>query len=362
MIVVRGLKKSVLSLLRATGVTGIVMSSPWRRNRLVVLCYHGVSIGDEHQWRPEFYLCREHFRSRMELLRQRQCHVLPLREALQRLAAGTLPPRAVSITFDDGFHDYAAVAWPVLRELSFPATVYLTTYYSDHHRWPVFDLMLSYALWKSTSPRCELPGILPEPIHLDAGGRQRAFDTVGNYCLNSRLSGAEKHNLMKDLCRSIGFDLQDAVDRGLLCLMSPAEVAEVAEGGTDIEFHTHRHRIFATEERFAGDLNDNRDRILRMTGREPEHFCYPGNFRPAALSGWLRAAGVESAVTCDSGIASRATDPYALPRILDITSVTEVEFDAWICGVAALFPTRKYAPSIAPLQQNEFPEMLAGAD
>jgi peptidoglycan/xylan/chitin deacetylase (PgdA/CDA1 family) len=54
-------------------------------------------------------------------------NVLPLEEALASLATGTLPPRALTITFDDGTRNLATHAPPVLRDLNLPAAVFLTT-------------------------------------------------------------------------------------------------------------------------------------------------------------------------------------------------------------------------------------------
>lgn len=354
----RKLKLLGLRAARDLGVNALVISSRWRRHRLTILCYHVISQEDEHEWNPILCLSPEHFRSRMEILVRRGCSVLPLPEALRRLRSGSLPPRAVSITFDDGFYDFYAVAWPILRRLSFPATMYLTTYYSDHPQWPVFDLMLSYVLWKNRSRTLACPGVLPCATVLDEPGRARVCDALQEYCVDQKLSGAGQHELLQAVCRELGFDLESAIRKRLLCLMNGDEVRQVAAEGADIQLHTHRHRIFARKERFWREIDENRQRISDLTGSTPSHFCYPGNFRLPELPGWLRARGVESATTCDPGLAARESDPLLLPRVLDITSMLPEEFDAWICGVCDVLPKRPVPAS--PYQLAPDPEAKVG--
>src|SRR6267378_4398499 len=89
---------------------------------------------------------------RLELLARNNCSVLPLREAVDRLARNDLPPRSVAITFDDGFYDFAVRAHPVVQEFGVPVTVYQTSYYSTFNR-PIFDVACSYILWKGAAER-----------------------------------------------------------------------------------------------------------------------------------------------------------------------------------------------------------------
>src|SRR6478736_9091008 len=94
-------RRAALHLLRSAGVFRLVSDSKWRRNRLLILCYHGISRYDEHVWRPSLYMHPEVLRQRLEVLKQGRYNVLRLGEALQRLQTGDLPPRSLAITFDD---------------------------------------------------------------------------------------------------------------------------------------------------------------------------------------------------------------------------------------------------------------------
>ena len=62
--------------------------------------------------------------------------VVSLDMALDELEAGDDSPKVV-LTFDDGFADVYATAWPLLREAGLPFTLYITTAYLDGTmHWP----------------------------------------------------------------------------------------------------------------------------------------------------------------------------------------------------------------------------------
>ena len=163
---------------------------------------------DEHLSLPGAFMAADMFRRRMQLLRDLRIHVLPLGEALERLYAGTLPERSATITVDDGFYGSYALARPILREFSFPVTVYLTTYYVQFNR-PVFDVMLFYLLWKASGRRLRSGDrASAASLELDPAGRARAEAQVRRLVKEASLTGTQKDEVLAELAARLGLRLR----------------------------------------------------------------------------------------------------------------------------------------------------------
>jgi len=336
-------KQLVLQGSKALGLQATARDSRWRGQRLLVLCYHGIATHDEHLWNPELYMPAAMFRRRLEILRDGGYAVLPLDEAVERLYRGELPPRSVAITFDDGAADFYTHAFPLLREFGFPATVYLTTYYA-HFRRPVFDITLPYLLWKGRAGILDrsLIGQTGEWWLSDPTQREAARKAIRAHAAKEQLTGAAKDALLEQLAGRVGVDYAEIRERRILHLMSEDEVAEVAAQGISIQLHTHHHRTPRNESAFAREIELNRERIAALTGQTGGrwHFCYPNGWHHPEFIPWLRDLDVRSATTCEPGMASPSTEPILLPRLVDTTSLSEIEFEGWLSGVSAFLPRR----------------------
>jgi peptidoglycan/xylan/chitin deacetylase (PgdA/CDA1 family) len=346
MSVIRPIKRAVFASARGLGVSSLVRDSAWRSSRLMILCYHGVSIDDEHLWNPGLYMRPETLAGRFAMLEREGFTVLPLEDALRRLQQGTLPKRAVALTFDDGMYNFYAQAFPLLVSHAFAATVYLSTFYCEFNR-PVFTMAVSYALWKARESRLQLGEFIPGERRYDLSDpdeRAAVESIMERHASAAKLDAAEKDALVERLAAALGVDWPEIVRRGIQRVMNPDEVAEVSRAGMSIELHTHRHRSPDDHRLFLREITDNRQRIESLTGKTATHFCYPSGQYRLHWSEWLREAGVVSATTCDPGLAAQETSPLLLPRFVDSEAVTNEEFSAWVSGVAQLLPRRtRYA-------------------
>ena len=55
------LKRSLLTAARDAGLLEAIADSDWRRRRLLILAFHSVSLDDEHEWRRELFFTPREF-------------------------------------------------------------------------------------------------------------------------------------------------------------------------------------------------------------------------------------------------------------------------------------------------------------
>jgi peptidoglycan/xylan/chitin deacetylase (PgdA/CDA1 family) len=347
----RRIRIGLLAAANATGLSRFIGASSWRQKRLLILCYHGISDSDLHEWNPSLFMPARDFRRRLSLLRKANCNVLGLGEALERLKDGSLPARSVVLTFDDGFVDFYRLAWPMLREAGFPATLYLTTHYMLRGV-PVFDPALDYLLWKGRGQLLNWPGISARRVSLDPAGRQKMIDVLRNDAIKKKLTTAQKNDLLEELARRLGLDYVAFQQSRVLNLINESEARELSAAGADLQLHTHRHRTPTYKDLFSREILDNRESMAALGVRDPEHFCYPNGVRMAQLPGWLERLGIKSAVTCRPDLATPSSACHSLPRVVDCFPLTETELLAWVYGTAALLPHRGRTQRAAGAQQE----------
>lgn len=332
----------ILRVARDAGLMALVRDSAWRRNRLLVLCYHGVSQHDEHEWSPQLYVSPAHLRQRLTFLRDGGYVVLRFADAMHRLAEGTLPDRSVVLTFDDGMNDFERSALPILREFNTPVTLYLTTFYSVAQL-PVFDIMLAYVLWCGRAnpvPGFRLSGV-SLPLHAeDDFALRRTWRAVYDAVLRDDLNAHARDQVIAIVAAAMGVDYGKITARETLQIMSPEIVRTLPHDLVDVQLHTHRHRMPLDRAAFMRELIDN-DRVIRSVRGDDvilDQFCYPSGLYHEQALGWLREHGVRFATTCETDLVSPRTNPLLLPRYVDSMEKSAIGFESWVTGFASLLP------------------------
>jgi peptidoglycan/xylan/chitin deacetylase (PgdA/CDA1 family) len=283
------------------------------RRRLLVLMYHGVV---ERALEPFCWhqLPVEAFRRQLTWV-ARHFEVLPLEDALARLADDALPDHAAAITFDDGLRNNATLAAPVLRDLGLPATIFLVT---DR-------VGSSLPLW-------------PDRVHLALATTDRGSVDLADLGLGTRALGthaeradavaatlqvlktrppAEKDAFVDRLVETTG---TADVAPGPFALMTWEEIDDLGRDGA-ITFGPHglTHEILSRcdDVEVRRQVEGSCRAIEERTGARPAVFAYPNgraiDFDTRAKAA-VEAAGCRWGLSTVEGRNGVGAEPLALRR------------------------------------------------
>ncbi|NBC48490.1 MAG: polysaccharide deacetylase family protein [Gammaproteobacteria bacterium] len=278
------------------------------RARLSILIYHRVFA------RPDALLPSEPdaetFRWQLRVLAS-LFTVLPLSDAVERLAQGTLPARAACITFDDGYADNATVALPVLRELGLPATFFVATGYLDGGM--MFNDQVLETLRRVPDGTLDWPevGLGQREIRNDQDRKQIAAELIQRLKHLDPVERAEQAQAIAE--RSLE-PLPDDL------MMTSAQVRELSAAGMTIGGHTQTHPILArtADEQARKEIADGREALEGLLGEPVRLFAYPngkpGQDYDARHVAIVRECGFDAAVSTAWGVSTSKSDRYQLAR------------------------------------------------
>jgi peptidoglycan/xylan/chitin deacetylase (PgdA/CDA1 family) len=284
----------------------------------------------------------EHFAEHVELIAE-SYEPLPLQHLVASLREGELPPRAVTITFDDGYADNLAAAKPVLERHRVPATVFVASGWIGADRpfwWDELEILL---LW---------PGRLPPVLALEIGGEPLRWELGDDAAYTPEAAAArsgwtvlDRHDpgprqrIYRELAtRSRALD-ERARERVLDSLRTVVERSDAAEGEpprpltldelrrladgdlVDIGAHTVTHPTLSELEPAEQheEIWGCRKQLESALGRRVASFAYPfGGARDFDRTTALivRDAGFDHACANVSSRLGRGADLFRLPRVL----------------------------------------------
>jgi peptidoglycan/xylan/chitin deacetylase (PgdA/CDA1 family) len=238
-------------------------------------------------------------------------NVIPLIDAVRHLRAGTLPPRAACITFDDGYADNAEVALPILLRHQVSATFFIATGFLNGGRmWN--DTVIELARRAPDGVLDASPlGLGVHPLASIAQRRQTIGALIGQLKylpLEQRLAQVSR------LVEVAGIALPDDL------MMTTGQVRQLHRAGMAIGGHTVNHPILATlpAATARAEIADGKLALEAMIGEPVRLFAYP-NGKPGAdyraeHVAMTRELGFEGAVSTSWGASSKSSDLFQLPR------------------------------------------------
>lgn len=239
----------------------------------------------------------------------RRFTVLPLADAIQRTYDGSLPPRALSITFDDGYADNLSIAAPLLRRHGMPATVFVATGYLDGGS--MFNDLVIEAFRSTQARELDLTALgLGKHLLGSMEARRSAIDRV----LRELKYMPQRDSKAQDILHLA------QVARPPSLMLTRDSLLALAQEGMHVGAHTTSHPILAripADEAWR-DICEGKRELEQLVRRPVTLFAYP-NGKPRHDYAeehvrMVREAGFSAAVSTAWGSASRASDRFQLPR------------------------------------------------
>ncbi|MGQ0646979.1 MAG: polysaccharide deacetylase family protein [Gemmatimonadaceae bacterium] len=274
----RGKKAFLARCLYASGATSALsLLRAAFAHDLPILTYHRIwDLNDAERYPYDLDLISAsvaEFQWQMEYVGR---HFTPITFAtLARIVAGEVaaPRRPIIITLDDGFEDNFRLAFPILRSLGVPATLFVSTGYIGTNTTYWFDQLAHLVL---TAPDGRLPiAGLDAPLELaDLPSRRGAVQQVLAH--TKMISNAKRVELVTDLHRRLGRDETNSATESSRP-MTWDNVREMARAGIEIGSHTVRHPILTrlTGEEMQAELVESRRMIESQIGQTVTVLSYP---------------------------------------------------------------------------------------
>lgn len=329
------LKNTVAAVLQGLGVHHLLRYV--NRHEVAVLLYHGV-VRDHEPLLPPWMLTERQFRWQMEYL-QKRYRVLPLTQVVKCLLAGRpLPPHSAVITFDDGFRNNYTVAYPILKELNLPATIFLVTGYidSDQGLWP--DVLFQ-TICRTQAEFLALSDLGPGTYRLKTlRDRQAAFIELIGYLKS--LPAEEKNRQIREIARRLKVDLNQ-IPRGEdapFALLRQHEIQHMAqEGLITFGVHTDTHEILTRLpfDEAKREIVVSKQKVETLLGERARFFAYPNGTKAdhnEAIKQEVKNQGFACAFMSGGGLIGSRFDPFELTRV-DVGSETDkAYFRLILCG------------------------------
>jgi peptidoglycan/xylan/chitin deacetylase (PgdA/CDA1 family) len=261
----------------------------------------------------------------------------------ERLAAwldgqADLPPRALMITFDDGYYDNLAHALPVLKANNLPAVIFLTTDFMGAST-PFYWDFVAYCFLFTGKDHAHLP-VLGVQSWTDESNRDavmhRWIETI------KTLPETAKRQAIQDIADVLDVSVPSNAFSDLYLTWD--QVRELSRNGIELGSHTVSHPILTriSIEQVRDELKKSKTRIEEEVKRPVISFAYPNgqesDFSPEVVN-VVRETGIKVAFSLLSGPTRYKTvkkNPLLIRRIFLGYHDTFPRFIAKMAGINRL--------------------------
>lgn len=251
----------------------------------------------------------EDFAKQMQYL-SNNYNVISMRDIIDAVEnRAVLPKCSVLITFDDAYHDFIEYAWPVLKRLSLPATVFVSTAYAANPEEPFWWDKISNVFLNTSREKIDLAP-LGSLMLTNTGERRKSSKKVQSY--------------LKTLDHTYAMALVDQLYSGMKgnnadikVSLDWDELRQLHSQGITLAAHTRTHPILSriSAEDARKEIIGSQQDLEREIGDVLPVFCYPsGEYNNLTIQVLKDAGFIMAFSTKDGHNDLDCMDPFCIHR------------------------------------------------
>ncbi|HLQ65177.1 MAG TPA: polysaccharide deacetylase family protein [bacterium] len=304
----------------------------FNRRKILVLGYHDLYADavDPVDNFDGLRVGRDRFERQMRYVAAHY-HVVPLDQLLDPSVSSRDGKPLAAITFDDGYKNVYHVAYPVLRQLGLPATVFVIPDFSLHGRMPWWERLRALVAG-TRRPVAIVPiqGMRRYVPLITVGDREELLVQLA-----AELHGVPPEAREESLTR-LAADLgAEERSQPRSAPLSVDELREMISGGITVGSHGRSHDSFLhlSYQALFAELTESKQILELVTGQPVTWLAYPyGDYSGTSIDA-VRRAGYRGAVTTSPRLYDAAADPHAIPRICVDDNLSFAHFIVAVSGL-----------------------------
>lgn len=301
-------------------INAFSVSSYFLKNSLTVLNYHRIDVPHQSGFdtlKINVSATPAEFERQMRYLKE-NFNVISCNQLADYIRNDiALPPHSAMVTFDDGYYDNLAYAYPILHKLKIPAVIFLATNFIGTNT-PFYWDYASYCFYHTKVINAKLPVIGDRSWSNEIERENVLYEWIETI---KKIPEIDKKNAVEKISITLGVSVPEDAFDGLH--LTWQQVRELSQNGIEFGGHTMSHPILTriSLEEAKDEIVNSKNKIEQEIGVPVISFAYPNGGETDFSQDVMRIvseAGIPIAFSLLSGPTSYKTvmqQPLSIRRI-----------------------------------------------
>ena len=260
------------------------------KSQVIILVYHRIGpMTDKWSNSP---LHQELFEEQMNYF-SKNFEIISLNNLSEMIAKGTIPEKAVVITFDDGYKDNYEVAFPILKKYNAPATIFLATGPIEQKKLFWWDLV-NYVLFHTDMKSIDINDMGSYQLGSEEDKTKAGLNIQEKL---KKMDNSKKEFIIDELINLTGVNIPEKL--GKKYVLSWNEIKRMNKSGIEFGSHTVTHPILTNVslDEAKWEIVNSKNCIEENLGTDVKSFAYPNGDFNDEISSLVESLGFSSSVS-----------------------------------------------------------------